>query len=85
MYAMNQFLIFTGKNITYCKTSKKVLQVKRDIQCRCAAEYKLCDWGRKVRNQNTVMSKIIGLPEVSQLDPIVNKERNIERCGYKMH
>ena len=33
----------------------------------------------------TVVSKIIGPPEVSPLDPIVKKSHNIGRCGYKMH
>ena len=34
---------------------------------------------------HTAVSKIIGPPEISSLDPIVNKSCNIERCGNKMH
>ena len=33
----------------------------------------------------TVVSKIIGPPEFSLLNPIVNKSCNTERCGNKMH
>ena len=33
----------------------------------------------------TVVSKIIGPPDFSPLDPIVNKSCNIERCGKKTH
>ena len=31
------------------------------------------------------MSKIIGPPEFSPLDPIVKESCNIERCGKKMY
>ena len=33
----------------------------------------------------TVVSKIIGPPEFSPLDSIVNKSCNIESCGIKTH
>ena len=33
----------------------------------------------------TVVSKIIGPPEFSQLDPIVSKSCNIECCGNKVY
>ena len=32
---------------------------------------------------STLVSKIIGLPEFSPLDPIINKSCNIERAGKK--